>query len=120
MPRTSPSVTSTPVVRTQTGKVLCWGSNWDGQMGDGTWGKDNVRVRPGEVEALSGATEVYVSHRSTCGRMAGGRLRCVGGGGPMVWGARRLGGGDADLALPELIQELRSGGSTSEAFGCAR
>ncbi len=54
-------------------------------MGDGTWGKGNIRPTPVEIPALANATEVLVSYKATCGRMAGGRLACVGGDSGMLW-----------------------------------
>jgi alpha-tubulin suppressor-like RCC1 family protein len=72
-------------VRTKGGKVLCWGSNEHGQMGDGTLGQGNLRSTPVEVAVLSGATDLLVSAKATCGRMAGGRLSCVGGNAATVW-----------------------------------
>lgn len=72
-------------VRTKSGKVLCWGSNEKGQMGDGTLGDGNLRSTPVEVAVLSGATDVLVSDGATCGRMPGGRLTCVGGNTATVW-----------------------------------
>lgn len=72
-------------VRTNDAKVLCWGGNEHGQMGDGTVGPGNRRLRPVEVAPLEGASELFVSSNATCGRLAGGRVGCVGAGSNIVW-----------------------------------
>jgi alpha-tubulin suppressor-like RCC1 family protein len=57
------------------GTVRCWGSNSDGQLGDGT-GVD--AATPVEVVGLSGATQVSSGDFHTCALLTGGAARCWG------------------------------------------
>ncbi len=57
------------------GQVRCWGSNSDGQLGDGT-GTD--RPAPVAVPGLSGATQIAAGREHTCAIVAGGQVRCWG------------------------------------------
>ena len=106
--------------RTKGGKVLCWGSNEHGQMGDGTWGRGNIRATPVEIPSLAGATEVVVSYRATCGRMAGGRVACVGGGGGMLWELPGLQAA-SQIALSPRVESWLVGesGQPARPSGCA-
>lgn len=56
------------------GRVLCWGSNRDGEIGSG----EPYREEPREVEALRGARELYLQPQVTCGLVGADTLRCVG------------------------------------------
>ena len=107
-------------VRVTGGRVLCWGSNVDGQMGEGTWGRGNLRVKPAEVPALAGSTEVLVSGNATCGRMRDGRLRCVGGGGGALWEIPGLQAATQIALIPGPSQKVRSeNGQPDRPSGCA-
>ncbi|MBJ7472610.1 MAG: hypothetical protein JHD16_14985, partial [Solirubrobacteraceae bacterium] len=57
------------------GKVLCWGLNEDGQLGDGTTTK---QPRPVEVVGIDDATELVSGNRSTCALRADGTVSCWG------------------------------------------
>jgi alpha-tubulin suppressor-like RCC1 family protein len=66
--------------RRATGRVLCWGSNAVGQLGDGT---TMDRARPVPVVGLTDAVEVSAGIRHACARRAGGQVLC--------WGENRHG-----------------------------
>lgn len=102
-------------VRTKAGKVLCWGSNEEGQMGDGTWGTDNLRPEPVENPVLAGATEVWAANGVSCGRMPDKRVVCVGGGRAMRWTVA----GVEQATQVAFSREYSSWGSTENTPGCA-
>ena len=68
------------------GTVKCWGTNWQGQIGDGT-GKDGlapvtapvtVIAASGSTSALSGVTAIAAGDLRTCALLADGTVRCWG------------------------------------------
>jgi alpha-tubulin suppressor-like RCC1 family protein len=62
---------------TQSGAVLCWGSNAAGQLGDGTL---TGRTSPTSVSGLSsGVREISVSGNFSCALLQSGAVRCWGG-----------------------------------------
>lgn len=75
---------------TTAGSALCWGSNFHGQLGDGT---TDDRLTPVAVDGLSsGVVAISAGDRHTCARMSDGSVRC--------WGARdygQLGNGQISL-----------------------
>lgn len=65
-------------VRTEAGTVKCWGSNWTGQLGDGTTtsrpdAADVVALGPGVVTLASGWSHA-------CASLQSGEIRCWGDG----------------------------------------
>ncbi len=60
---------------TATGGVSCFGSNQEGQLGDGT---TTERRTPVAVSGLTGAAEVRSSGNHTCARLTDGGVRCWG------------------------------------------
>ena len=58
-----------------TGKVMCWGSNGDGQLGDGTY---TQRVRPVEVPGISTATSIGLGGYHSCALLMSGKVMCWG------------------------------------------
>ncbi|MBL8685020.1 MAG: hypothetical protein JNK05_37940 [Myxococcales bacterium] len=59
-----------------TGQVACWGSDSDGQLGDGASGA--TRFRPGLVVGLTDAVEVAAGGDTTCARRMSGAVVCWG------------------------------------------
>jgi alpha-tubulin suppressor-like RCC1 family protein len=57
------------------GEVRCWGSNWAGQLGDGT---TTDRHTPVTVQGVTGATAIAAGSAHTCAVVAGGEVRCWG------------------------------------------
>jgi alpha-tubulin suppressor-like RCC1 family protein len=58
------------------GKLVCWGSNGAGQLGDGT---TQDRAAPVEVAGLSGGVQSVAANLShTCAIVSGGALECWG------------------------------------------
>jgi alpha-tubulin suppressor-like RCC1 family protein len=102
-------------VRTKAGKVMCWGSNEEGQLGDGTWGSGNVRPEPVENPVLAGASEVWVAPGVSCGRTPDTRVVCVGGGRAMRWNVP----GVEQATQVAFLRDTGSWGSTQNTPGCA-
>lgn len=61
--------------RLLTGRVRCWGSNDDGQLGDGT---TDERVRPVDVVGVTGAKSIAAEFGRTCAVSNGGKVSCWG------------------------------------------
>jgi alpha-tubulin suppressor-like RCC1 family protein len=76
------------------GTVRCWGSNSDGQVGDGTGGLDPeawIRNKPVAAVGLSNVVSISAGDDHTCALLSDGMLRC--------WGDNtygQLGMGDKD------------------------
>ena len=62
------------------GSLRCWGDNFFGQLGDGTF---TDRLSPVDVSGLSTATAISAGTHLTCAQLVNGALRC--------WGNNRTG-----------------------------
>ncbi|MGH1491992.1 MAG: RCC1 domain-containing protein, partial [Acidimicrobiales bacterium] len=91
------------------GRVNCWGSNFAGELGDGTTNQSNVPVA---VKAVGGGGELTrvkqiaagVSH--ACALLTNGRVNCWG-----YNGAGGLGDGtNTDSSTPVVVQAVGGGG----------
>ena len=71
------------------GRVKCWGSNYSGQLGDGT--NDNS-LTPVDVEGLSGVSSITVGTFTACAITSGGGVKC--------WGRIGMNGTDVDTNYP--------------------
>ena len=88
---------------TDSDAVKCWGSNFYGQLGDGTKADSSVPV---EVKGLgSGVAEISAGYHHTCALMYSGAVKCWGGN-----GEGQLGDGTkADSLVPVKVKGLGSG-----------
>lgn len=86
------------------GQVQCWGTNDQGQLGDGT---KTSSVRPVTVKGVSGATAIAAGGTHACALVGGGGLRC--------WGSRS--GDQAANGTPDAGG--LSGIACGDAFVCA-
>jgi len=57
------------------GRLVCWGLNASGQLGDGT---TDIRSTPAAVKTASHAYDVSCGAEHTCARFAGGTMQCWG------------------------------------------
>jgi len=58
------------------GKVMCWGYNWDGQLGDST--NNNYRTAPVEVSGITTATSIACSGSHSCALLTDGSNNVLG------------------------------------------
>jgi len=97
----------------KTKQIACWGSNWSGELGDGS---QEHRFAPVNVQLLDDAVEVAVGHHHTCARRASGKVVC--------WGASRegqLGSGSASQKGMVEVQGLTDGAAIAagDEVSCA-
>lgn len=96
-------------VITKESTVLCWGSNSNGQIGDGS---TSDRLFPTEVGNLSNVTAITAGFAHTCALISNGTVRC--------WGSSGYGelgnGGVTDTYYPTLVDNLSSVTSISAGY----
>ena len=93
------------------GRVLCWGGNEDGELGDGT---TTNRLTPGQVSGLeSGVTALTIGTRHTCALTTAGAVWC--------WGDNEVGqlgdGTTTNRLTPVPVSGLGSGVAAIAAGG---
>jgi len=80
-------------VRGTDGRVLCWGNNYTGQLGDGS--RDN-RARPTLVPGIDDAIQVAAGDLHACALRRSGRVSC--------WGRNEFGAAGDGTMGPRLIR----------------
>ncbi|HRJ40908.1 MAG TPA: hypothetical protein PL105_03465 [Caldilineaceae bacterium] len=96
------------------GGVKCWGFNWFGSLGNGTWGNDNISTTPVDVIGLSsGVAAIGAGGYISCAITTAGGAKCWGG----AWDGE-VGNGSMDAAYtPQNVVGLGSGvGSIDPGF----
>jgi len=100
------------------GRIMCWGDNIKGQLGNGTWEGGSTPVA---VDLEAAATTVSSGDEHTCVLIDSGEVTCWGAG-----GSGQLGNGtDSDSSVPASvtgITELSSGVteiSCGSSYSCA-
>ena len=61
--------------KTTSGKIRCWGSNFYGQLGDGT---HNLSITPIGIDLSTNYSNIEVGRGHTCGITPSGEIRCWG------------------------------------------
>ena len=94
-------------------QIACWGSNWSGELGDGS---QDHRFAPVNVQLLDDAVEVAVGHHHSCARRASGKVVC--------WGQSRAGQlGSGSLSVKGMVEVQglsdASAISAGEELSCA-
>lgn len=94
-------------------QIACWGSNWSGELGDGS---QEHRFSAVNVQLLDDAVEVTVGYHHSCARRSSGKVVC--------WGASRagqLGSGSAAVKGMVEVQGLNdaAGLAAGEEMSCA-
>ncbi len=97
------------------GVVTCWGSDVNGQLGNGATSPKNVRAPTGAVELPAKATAIAVGNRHSCALLSTGAVSC--------WGfdaSGQLGNGGANqnevspsevVNLPHRVAAIAAGGA---------
>ncbi|MBI3072130.1 MAG: hypothetical protein HYY84_08415 [Deltaproteobacteria bacterium] len=98
---------------TTDGGVYCWGTNWSGELGDGT-GRASAGAPVQPIGLASGVTQLTSYGSSfTCARMVGGGVKC--------WGDNQYGqlgdGTSVDRAVPTDVAGLDGGVARVFAYG---
>src|SRR5690606_9997584 len=60
------------------GSVLCWGSGYSGQLGNGMTGSDAASSLPDEVMDLSDGIQITAGFEHTCALRSTGQIACWG------------------------------------------
>ncbi|MBK7585763.1 MAG: hypothetical protein IPI67_36950 [Myxococcales bacterium] len=93
------------------GKLSCWGWNWDGQLGNGTFGSSTASATPVEVTSLGGAVVGLAAGQThSCAVEQGGTLSCWGSNAVGQLGNGAAAGGSLE-STPVLIDSLGPSGS---------
>jgi alpha-tubulin suppressor-like RCC1 family protein len=90
--RVSISLSHTCAVAGPRGEVFCWGSNYLGELGDGTF---TNAAKPVKVQGLADVAQVAVGNEFSCARKKDGQVLCWGGN-----GKGQLGTADEGHATP--------------------
>ena len=61
----------------KTKQIMCWGSNWSGELGDGS---QERQLSPVAVQLLDDATHVAAGYHHSCARRTSGKVVCWGEG----------------------------------------
>jgi alpha-tubulin suppressor-like RCC1 family protein len=96
-----------------TGGVKCWGTNYYGQIGDGT--SLTYRLTPVAVSGLSsGVTQITAGYNHTCALLSTGGVKCWGGN---SYGQIGDGTSGTNRLTPVSVSELNSGVTQIAARG---
>lgn len=62
----------------ESGIIMCWGFNYQGQLGNGEHGLDSFKRKPVEVKDLDGIATSVTAGGHTCATLDGGSVKCWG------------------------------------------
>ena len=97
--------------------VRCWGTNFQGQLGDGT---TTTATTPVEVAGLTDAAQVAASTTGACARRTGGAVVCWGG--PLALGTGQSTSSSVPVAVTAIpaVTSITGGGSNMCATTATR
>ena len=104
----------------QDGTISCWGSNEQGQLGNGTSGEDADSAVPVRVNGITDATAIAIADAHSCALHQDGTITC--------WGNNEQGqlgngtsGEDADSAVPVRVNGITDATAIAiaDAHSCA-
>ena len=96
------------------GNVSCWGTDADGEIGDGKTGTGNDKLVPFEVPRLAGVIDIAADWRHTCVVTSDGHVSC--------WGQEDpVDGGTFNALTPTVIPGVADATQVAlgHDFGCA-
>ena len=104
----------------QDGAITCWGSNEQGQLGNGTSGEDADSSVPVRVTGITDTTAITAGHSHSCALHQNGTITCWGSNGRGQLG-NGTDGEDADSSVPVRVTGITDATAitTAGAHTCA-
>ena len=90
----------------ESGSVLCWGENENGQLGNGEFGDNLYSTIPIEVEDITDAVDIAAGWEHTCAVHATGEVSCWGDDSRGELGTGESGGVTDSSPLPVKVVDI--------------